>query len=71
MKMMQDGVEVTILPDEACCTLSEYYESPFDLSECPKGCDVCTGDCFYYSAEKIDAGMRTNGNGEVTQNELD
>ena len=53
MIMIQDGVEVMILPDEACCTLDEYYRSPLDMEKCPQGCEECTGDCFYYSEEKI------------------
>lgn len=53
MIMMQDGVEVTILPDEACCTLDEYYRSPLDMEKCPQGREECTGDCYYYSEEKI------------------
>lgn len=51
MIMMQDGVEVMILPDDACCTMDEHYRSPLDLEQCPLLLETCTGECVYYSEE--------------------
>ncbi|MCI8378698.1 MAG: hypothetical protein HFH72_09295 [Lachnospiraceae bacterium] len=51
MEMVQDGVEVYCLPDNAYCELDEEKRSPFDIDDCPKGCKVCDGDCYYYKED--------------------
>lgn len=48
MELAQDGVEVYCLPDNAYCNADEEKRSPFDIDDCPIGCDVCSGDCYYY-----------------------
>ena len=53
-KMMKGGVEVTILPENACCLLEEECASPLDMDECPEGRESCDGDCFYYSEENFE-----------------
>lgn len=47
--MMQDEVSVYCLPEGACCEADERKRSPLELDECPNGCEVCTGDCMYYT----------------------
>lgn len=49
MDMTQDGVEIYCLPDGAHCKADEEKRNPLDIDECPIGCEVCTGDCFYYA----------------------
>lgn len=53
MKMLSNGVEVYILPDEAMCMADEEHHSPLDLNFCPIGNEECDGDCEYYT-EDID-----------------
>ncbi len=48
MKMLQDGVDVYCLPDNAYCAADEDKRSPLDIDDCPNGCEVCEGDCYYY-----------------------
>lgn len=48
MEMVQDGVEVYCLPDNAYCEADEEKRSPFDIYDCPLGCAVCSGDCCHY-----------------------
>lgn len=48
MTMMQDGVDVYCLPDGAYCAADGKGRSPLDMDECPIGCEVCEGDCYYY-----------------------
>lgn len=48
MKVMQDGVQVMILPDDAKCLADDDNRSPFDIIDCPIGCEECTGYCDYY-----------------------
>lgn len=48
VNMMQDGVEVYVLPDGARCELDPYGRSPLELDECPRG-NTCCGDCIYYT----------------------
>ena len=48
MKMVQDGVEVYCLPDNAYCAADEELQSPLELFECPVGNEECYGDCWYY-----------------------
>ena len=48
MEMMQDGVEVYCLPDNAYCKADEEHKSPLDINECPIGNEECSGDCYYY-----------------------
>lgn len=52
MVMIQDGVRIFCLPDEAKCEADEEKRSPLDVEECPLGLETCTGDCMYYSEEK-------------------
>lgn len=52
MLVLQDGVQVFLLPDEAHCIKDAENRSLIDLEECPCGHEVCTGDCDYYSEEK-------------------
>lgn len=51
---MKDGVEVTILPENACCLLEEECNSPLGMDECPERREYCDGDCFYYSEENFE-----------------
>lgn len=49
MIVQHDGIEIICLPESACC---ECEESPVlldDLTECPLGCEYCSGDCIYYN----------------------
>lgn len=48
MEMIQDGVEVYCLPDNAYCEADEEHRSPLDIDECPIGNEECCGDCYYY-----------------------
>lgn len=48
MRMMQDGVEVCCLPDNAYCSADVGLQSPLDLCECPIGNEECCGDCWHY-----------------------
>ena len=50
MTVMQDGVEVFVLPDEARCEADNEKRNPLDMDECPWGYEVCE-DCDYYSEE--------------------
>lgn len=49
MDMIEDGVDVYCLPDTAHCRADEEKRNPLELEECPIGCDVCIGDCYYYA----------------------
>lgn len=49
MIMMQDGVKVDCLPEEACCMADEEKRSPLELDSCPVGFDECSGNCTYYT----------------------
>lgn len=51
MKIVQDDVEVYCLPDNAYCNADEEKRSPFDIDDCPLGCEVCSGDCYHYSGD--------------------
>ncbi len=51
MRMTQDGVDVYILPDNALCKLDERRRSPLDMEKCPRGCEDCDGDCYYYAED--------------------
>ena len=53
MKMVQDGVEVLCLPNDAHCMKDEGLRSPLELVECPLSEAVCSGGCFYYCEEKF------------------
>ncbi len=48
MRMVQDGVDVYCLPDNAYCDADEGKKSPIDIDRCPIGCQTCSGDCHYY-----------------------
>lgn len=48
MKMLQDGVDVYCLPDNAYCSADDKKRSPLDIDDCPIGCGTCDGDCYYY-----------------------
>lgn len=48
MEMVQDGVEVYCLPDNAYCNADEEKRSPLDIDDCPLGCEVCSGYCYHY-----------------------
>ena len=48
MKVVQDGVDVCILPDNAYCELGKQKRSPLDMNECPCWHKVCCGACYYY-----------------------
>lgn len=62
MKTMQDGVEVLILPDNACCLADKSQRSPLDIDECPIGCEECCGECMYYKEEMfMTRGGQDNG----------
>lgn len=49
LRILQDGVEVMILPDTAECLVDEKGRSPLDLGECPCGYDTCSPDCAWYA----------------------
>ena len=48
MRVVQDGVDVYILPDNAYCAADEEKRSPLELDGCPCKEEVCSGDCLYY-----------------------
>lgn len=48
MIMLQDGVGVYCLPDNAYCAADKKKRSPLDIDDCPNGCETCNGDCYYY-----------------------
>lgn len=48
MTMLQDGVDVYCLPDNAYCAADDEKRSPLDIDDCSNGCEVCEGDCYYY-----------------------
>lgn len=49
MDMVRDGVQV--LCPIGFCKADKNKRNPEDIEECPIGCNVCSGDCFYYSEE--------------------
>lgn len=49
--MIEDGVEIHCLPDNARCKADEEKKSPLDLNVCPMNYETCSGDCFYYGEE--------------------
>ena len=51
MLMMQDRVRVDCLPENAHCKVDETKRSPMDIEECPKGNEICSGDCIYYEED--------------------
>ncbi len=53
MKLLSEGVDVYALPDNAYCEADDDKRSPFDIVECPIGCEVCVWrHCLYYRAPK-------------------
>lgn len=54
LDMTQDGVKVYCLLDDNFCLADENHRSPLVLEECPRGNDICTGDCYYYSEDPAD-----------------
>ena len=48
MRMLQDGVEVMILPDNAYCAVDNEHRSPLDIDDCPCGYETCNGGCWHY-----------------------
>lgn len=48
MRMVQDGIDVYCLPDNAYCAADDKKKSPLDIDDCPNGCEICEGDCYYY-----------------------
>ena len=52
MRVVQDGVDVYILPDNAYCAADEEKRSPLELDGCPCKEEVCSGDCLYYREEE-------------------
>lgn len=54
MIMIQDGVQVYCLPDNAYCDADKEKRSPLDLgwNECPNGNDICSGECPHYKEEE-------------------
>lgn len=52
MNMMDDGVMVCCLPDNAYCGADDEKRSPLDLDECPMGEGECSGDCYYYREDE-------------------
>ena len=48
MRVVQDGVDVYILPDNAYCAAYEEKRSPLELDSCPCEKEACSGDCLYY-----------------------
>ena len=52
MKIMCDDTEIYILPDCAYCEIDDEKRNPLDINECPIGCDVCSGDCYYYREDE-------------------
>lgn len=51
MKMIQDGVEVYCLPENAYCSADHEKWCPLDMCECPIGEEQCCGDCLYYKED--------------------
>lgn len=51
VEMIDDGVEVYCLPDNAKCMADEEKRSPLNIELCPMGCETCSGNCFYYDEE--------------------
>lgn len=39
-----DGIEIYVLPDNACCYASDGCVSPLDLMDCPLGAKACHPD---------------------------
>lgn len=60
MTVMQDGIEVFVLPDGARCVAGVKEQNPLDIDECPYGHDICDGDCMYYSEERVEARDETD-----------
>ena len=52
MKVVQDGVDVYILPDNAYCELDKQKRSPLEMDDCPCGYEVCGGTCYYYQEDE-------------------
>ena len=48
MKVLQDEVEVTVLPDYAKCVADEELRNPLEIDVCPLGKEVCSGSCDCY-----------------------
>lgn len=48
MTMLQDGINVYCLPDNAYCSADDEKRSPLDIDDCPTGRETCDGDCYYY-----------------------
>ena len=49
MEIVQDGVEVIVAI--GYCKADEEKRNPEDIEDCPIGCAVCSGDCFYYAED--------------------
>lgn len=48
MFMIQYGVKVDCLPDNAYCDVDNEKRSPLEIDECPMLYEVCSGGCIYY-----------------------
>lgn len=48
MNMVQDGVDIYCLPDNAYCGADDEKRNPLDLDECPIGETECCGYCYWY-----------------------
>lgn len=52
MELIQDGVDVYCLPDNAYCNADEEKRNPIDIDNCPIGCEVCSGYCYNYREDE-------------------
>ena len=44
-----DGIDIYVLPDNACCCASDESVSPTELLDCPLGNNICHPDgCVHY-----------------------
>ena len=49
MNLIQDGVQV--LCPIGYCKADEQVRYVEDITDCPNGCEICDGDCFYYAED--------------------